>query len=335
MVGCMRELRRFTRVLKQFTVLAFSCAVASFTGLAAAQAFPSKPIKFIVPFAPGGGNDLLARITGQKLSESMGVPVVVENRIGASGIIGNQFVIRSPADGYTIVIGGTPLTVNQTLQKDIPYDALKDFTPISLMVLQPNVLIVNPQVPAQNLRELIALAKAQPGKLNYGVGSEGSAPHLAAELLKVMGGLDVVHVPYNGNAPMMNAVITGEVTFGFDQPATALSFIQAGKVRALGVTGTSRSSQLPNVPTIAEAGLPGYEINSWFGILGPPNMPKAVTDRLSAEFAKALNSPEVRERLTSQGFTVVGSTPEQFAAHLKADVANWKCIIEAAKMTIK
>ncbi len=323
--------------LKHFCHMAAACLALSFAGTATAQApaYPSKPIKFIVPFGPGGGNDLLARITAQKLAESMGQPVVVENRVGASGVVGNQFLIRSAPDGYTIIIGGTPLTVNQTLQRDMPYDALKDFSPISLLVLQPNVLIINPKVPANSLQELIALAKAQPGRLNYGVGSEGSAPHLASELLKVMAGIDAVHVPYSGNAPMLNAVMSGEVTFGFDQPATALGFIQAGRVRALGVTSTTRSQVLPNIPTMSEAGLPGYEINSWFGILGPPNLPKPIAERLSAEFAKALANPEVRERLIQQGFTVVGSTPDQFAAHLKADVANWKRIIESSKMKIK
>ena len=321
-----------TRSLKRLGALALVALTCAVLAPAQAQTYPSRPIRLIVPFGPGGGNDLLARITALKLTESMGQPVVVENRPGASGVIGTQAVQRAAPDGYTIVIGGTPLTVNQTLRKDIPYDVLKDFTPISLLVLQPNVLVVNPSVPATTLKDLLAMAKAQPGKLNYATGSNGSAPHLSGELMKVMGGVDIVQVPYNGAAPAMNAVLSGEVTIAFDQPATSLPHIQAGKLRPIAVTSAARSPQLPNVPTMAEAGLPGFEVNSWFGIIGPANMPKDIAARLSSEFAKALNSPDVRDRLTQQGFTVVGGTPEEMGAFLKADVANFKRIIEASKM---
>ncbi|MDO9436366.1 tripartite tricarboxylate transporter substrate binding protein [Hydrogenophaga sp.] len=325
MLNNIRSLKR----LGALALVAFTCAA---TAPVHAQPYPSRPIRLIVPFGPGGGNDLLARITALKLTESMGQPVVVENRPGASGVIGTQAVQRATPDGYTIVIGGTPLTVNQTLRKDIPYDVLKDFTPISLLVLQPNVLVVNPKVEATTLKDLLAMAKAQPGKLNYATGSNGSAPHLSGELMKVMGGVDIVQVPYNGAAPAMNAVLSGEVTIAFDQPATSLPHIQAGKLRPIAVTGAARSPQLPNVPTMAEAGLPGFEVNSWFGILGPANMPKDIAARLSSEFAKALNSPDVRDRLTQQGFTVVGGTSDEMGAFLKADVASFKRIIEASKM---
>ena len=317
---------------KTLCSLALAAAALAGAGPAAAQAYPSRPIRFLVPFGPGGGNDLLARMTAPKLAESMGQPVVVENKPGGSGVIATQFTQRAAPDGYTIVIGGTPLTVNQTLQKDIPYDVLKDFTPISVLVLQPNVLIVHPSMPVHSVQDIIAMAKAQPGKLNYGTGSTGSAPHLAGELLKVMAGVDIVQIPYNGAAQAMNAVVGGQISMVFDQPATSLPQIQAGKVRPIAVTGSTRSPQLPNVPTIAESGLPGYEVNSWFGVLGPPNLPKAIADRLSAEFAKAVNSPDVRERLQQQGFVVVGGTSEEMAAFLRRDVANFKRIIEAAKL---
>jgi tripartite-type tricarboxylate transporter receptor subunit TctC len=301
-----------------------------FSGMTLAQTFPSKPIRFVVPFPPGGGNDLLARITAPKLSQALGQPVVVENRAGASGQVGTQYVARAEPDGYTLVTAGTPLTVNQTLQKDIPYDVLRDFTPISLIVLQPNVLVVPASLPAKTLRELIALAKAQPGKLNYGTGSTGSAPHLASELLKKMAAIDIVQVPYNGAAPALNAVLAGEVAMVFDNPATSLGHIQAGKLRALAVSGRERAPQLPAVPTVAEAGLPGFEVNSWFGVIAPAGVPRPIAERLSQEFAKALNAPEVRERLTQMGFAVVGNTVAEFDAFLKADVQNWKRIIEVS-----
>ena len=323
-----RQLRR------AFGVLLVSLGMLH-TGGAWAQPYPSKPIKFVVPFPPGGGNDLLARIAAAKMSESMKQPVVVDNRPGASGQVGTQFVARSPADGYTIITAGTTLTVTQTVQKNVPYDVLKDFTPISLMVLQPMVLVSNTAFPAKTLKDLIALARAQPGKLNYGVGADLSAPHLASELWKAMAGGDIVHIPYNGAAPALNAVLANQVSFVVDNPATSMPHIQAGKLRALGVTSTSRLAQLADVPTIAESGLPGYEINSWFGVLAPANTPKPIADLLSAEFAKALQAPDIRERLTQQGFTVVGSTVDQFGAHLKTDIENWKRIVQVAGVKVE
>jgi tripartite-type tricarboxylate transporter receptor subunit TctC len=305
-----------------FFLLLTACGVAS------AQSYPAKPIRFIVPFPPGGGNDLIARITGQKLAESMGQPVVIENRAGASGQVGAQVLAAAAPDGYTIGTAGTHNTVRQGAGKEAPYDILKDFTPVSLLVLQPNVLVVHPSQPVQNLKELIALAKAQPGKLNYGVGSNGSAPHIASEVLKTMAGIDIVHIPYNGAAPALKAALANEVTMVFDTPATSIGPIQAGKLRALAVTGKSRAPQMPSVPTVAESGLPGFEVNSWFGVVGPANLPKTVVERLSAEFAKAVKHPEVRERLTQQGFAVVGSTAGEFGAHLKVDVAGWKRMID-------
>jgi tripartite-type tricarboxylate transporter receptor subunit TctC len=309
-------------------ILFLLCLALAAPTVALGQTYPSKPIRFIVPFPPGGGNDLIARITGQKLAESMGQPVVIENRAGASGQIGAQALAAAAPDGYTIGTAGTHNTVRQGAGKEAPYDVLKDFTPISLLVLQPNVLVVHPSVPAQSLKELIALAKAQPGKLNYGVGSNGSAPHIASEVLKTMAGIDIVHVPYNGAAPALKAVLANEVTMVFDNPATSIGHIQSGKLRALAVSGKARAPQMPDVPTVAEAALPGFEVNSWFGVVGPANMPKPVVDRLSAEFSKAVKLPDVRERLTQQGFTVVGGTAEDFGAHLRADIANWKRMID-------
>ena len=296
---------------------------------ASPQPYPAKMIRFVVPFPPGGAFDLLARTTGQKIGERVGQTVLIDNRAGASGQIGNEIVARALPDGYTIGIVSTPFTIGQASGRPMPYDALKDFTPISLMVLQPNILLVNPGVAARSVAELIALAKAQPGKLTYAVGSNGSAPHLAGELLKVMAGIDTVQVFYNGAAPAQRALLAGEVTMLFDSPATWIPQIQAGKVRALGVTTRTRSPQFPDVPAIAETpGLSGYYVDSWFGIVAPAGTPKAIATRLSDEFARALKAPEVRERLTQQGFTVVGGSGEEFGAFLRTQIANWKKVIE-------
>jgi tripartite-type tricarboxylate transporter receptor subunit TctC len=296
---------------------------------ALSQSYPARPIRFIVPFPPGGAFDVLARTTGQKIGESVGQPVVVENRAGASGQIGTDLAARAAPDGYTIVIVSTPFTIGQASGRKIPYDALKDFTPISLMVLQPNVLLVNPGVPARSLAELVALARAQPGKLSYAVGSVGSAPHLAGELLNAMAHIDMVRVYYNGAAPAQRALLSGEVTLLFDSPATWIGQIQAGKVHALGVTTKSRSPALPDVPAIAETpGFEGYFVDSFFGVVAPAGTPKPVAERLSDEFSRALKAPEVHERLTKQGFTVVGSSGEEFGAFLRTQVANWKKAIE-------
>lgn len=299
-----------------------------------AQQYPNKPIRFVVPFPPGGGNDLLARITSQKISDSLGQPIIIENRPGASGQVGTEYVARSTPDGYTMVTAGTPLTISQAAGKTLPYDAIKDFTPISLMVLQPNVLVVHPSVPANTLEQLLSLAKAKPGVLTYAVGSNGSAPHLAGELLKAMAGVDILHVPYNGAAPALHALLAGQVTMAFDNPATSMAYIQSGKLRAIAVTSRTRAPQLPDVPAIAEVGLNGYSVDSWFGVVGPANMPKAIVDRLSSEFARVLNLPEIKDRLTQQGFTVVGGSSDEFAAFIRNDIANWKKVLTLSKVKL-
>ena len=315
--------------LRKSVIVLLAGVIALIAAPAFSQAYPSKLIRFIVPFPPGGAFDVIARTTGQKISESIGQPVVVENRAGASGQIGTELAARATPDGYTIVIVSTPFTIGQASGRQIPYDALKDFTAISLLVLQPNVLLVNRAVPAGSVAELIALAKAQPGKLTYAVGSVGSAPHLAGELLKSMAGIDAVRVFYNGAAPAQRALLAGEVTMLFDSPATWIGQVKAGKVRALGVTTKTRLPQLPDVPAISETpGLAGYFVDSFFGVVAPAGTPKPIAGRLSDEFARALKAPDVHERLTQQGFTVVGSSGEEFAAFLRAQVANWKKVIE-------
>ena len=304
-------------------LLALSSAVS-------AQAYPSRPIKFVVPFAPGGGTDLVARIISVKMSESMGQPVVIENRGGAGGQIGTAFAAKSAPDGYTIVIGSTPLTIGHSLYKNLPYDLLRDFAPLSLVVKQPLTLLVASSAPANSVKELIALAKAQSGKLNHASGGNGTGTHLAAELFKSLAGVDIVHVPYNGQAAALNAALAGQVTVVFDQPGTSLGHVQAGKIKMLAVTSKARSPQSPNTPTMEEAGVPGYEVDSWFGVFAPAGTPRDVIERLSAEIAKSAKLPDVRDKLTAQGFVVVGSTPAEFDAFVKAEVAKWKRVIDVS-----
>jgi tripartite-type tricarboxylate transporter receptor subunit TctC len=309
-------------------LIAILLLIASAT--AAAQPFPNRPVKFVVPFAPGGGTDLVARILGQKMSDGLGQPVVIENRGGAGGQIGTAYVAKAPPDGYTIGIGSTPLAIGHSLHKNLPYDILTDFATVSLTVMQPLLLAVHPSVPAQNVRELIALAKAQPGKLNYSSGGAGTGTHLAAELLKSMAGIDVVHVPYTGQAAALNAVLGNQITMLFDQPGTALGHIKGGKLRALAVTSRARSPQLPDTPTMGEAGVPGYVVDSWFGVFAPAATPKAIVERLGVEAAKATKSPDVHDKLVAAGFAVVGGTPAEFDAFLKAEVAKWKRVVEVS-----
>jgi tripartite-type tricarboxylate transporter receptor subunit TctC len=295
-----------------------------------AQTFPSRPLSFVVPYPPGGGTDIVARLLAQKMSESMGQPVVVENKPGASGQIGTNLVARAAPDGYSMVIGGTPLGINPSLYRNIPFDVLTDLTPLSLLVTQPLVLVVHPSLPAQSVRELIALAKAQPGRINYASASSGSGGHLATELFKSMAGVDLVHVPYKGTAPSVTAILANEVGVLFDNPGTSLPHIQAGKLRPLAVTTRVRSPQLPSVPTLQEAGVDGYEVVSWFGVMGPGRLPKGLADRLSGELAKAMQMPDVREKLLQMGFMIIGNTPEQFGAFLRAEVAQWKRVVEVS-----
>jgi tripartite-type tricarboxylate transporter receptor subunit TctC len=288
-----------------------------------AQAFPSKPIRIIVPFPPGGTSDILARVVGQKMGETIGQPVLVENRPGASGTIGSGIVAKAAPDGYTLISGSTTTTVVAAyLYRSLSFDPVKDFQPVARLASVPSVLIVHPSVPAKSLPELIALAKGQPGKINYSSGGAGTTQHLGGELFRYMAKVDIVHVAYKGGAPALNDLVGGQVAMSFEPLPTALSHIKGGKVRALGVTTPSRIGALPEVPSIAET-LPGYEMSIWFGILGPAGMPREVTQRLNAEIVKALKTPEVRERLQGQGVDPIGDTVEEFAADMRKESARW------------
>ena len=318
----------------RLAALALAALSASFATGAIADDYPSKPIRYIAPFPAGGTVDLLARIVGQKLTQSWGQPFIVENKVGAGGIVGSDLVAKARPDGYTLLVVALPHATNPSLYKSLPYDTLNDFTPISLIGSQPLMLVVNPSMSVKSVPELVALAKASPGKLNYASGGNGGSQHLAMELFKTMAKVDLVHVPYKGNVPALTDVMGGQVPVMFDQTATALPQVKAGKVRALAITSAKRSPAMPDLPTVAEAGLPGYESTAWFGILGPAGMPKDLVAKLGNEIVKILNSPEVSENLTSRGIDVIASTPAEFDAFLKSEVAKWAKVVKESGLRL-
>ena len=317
--------------LSAFSVLSVTLLLTFTSPAAHAQAYPSKPIRFVVPYPPGGPLDTVARLLGAKVGESIGQPVVVDNKPGAGGNIGADIVAKSPADGYTILMGAVAThAINPTLYKSIPYDPVKDFAPVTQVASTPNVLVVHPSVPASNVREFIAYAKAHPGALNFGSGSTGSAGHLAGELFKSMAGVQMVHVPYKGAAPAMQDLIGGQIQLMFDNLASSLGQIRAGKVRALAVTTLRRSSLAPDLPTIAESGLPGFDISTWFGVFAPGGTPRPVVQRLHDEFVRALRAPEVQARLKTMGAEPVGNTPQEFAAYIRSESEKYAKVIKAS-----
>ena len=293
--------------------------------------YPTKPIRMMVGFAPGGGTDTTARIIAQPLSEALAQQIIVDNRAGAAGNIAADIASKSPADGYTILMGTiAALAINPSLYKSLPFDPIKDFEPVTLAVSSTNVLSVHPSVSAKNVRELIALAKSQPGKLTYGSSGVGGAGHLAGVLFDQLAGTTMVHVPYKGGAPAMIALISGEVQLVFATAETAVPQIKSGKIRALGVTMAKRTALLPDLPTIAEAGLPGYEANNWYGILLPAKTPRAVVERLHREIVKVLNTPAIKEQLFRQGLDASPSTPQEFGAYIKSEIAKWAKVVKAS-----
>lgn len=298
-------------------------------GLACAQTYPCKTVRFLVPAPAGGTTDIVARVMGQRLAESLGVPVPVDNRGGAGGIIGAEALAKAPPDGCTIMMGNIgPNAINVSLYRKLPYDAERDFVPVTQAIGVTNAFVVHPSVPARSVKEFIALAKARPGQLIFASSGTGQSTHLSGELFKTMAGLDYPHVPYKGSAPAMLDLVGGHVSFMFDNLPTAYPHIKAGKIRALGVTASRRARVLPDVPTIAQAGLSGYDVESWFGIFAPAGTPRPLIDRLYADSAKILAMPDVRQKLEEQGADIVGSTPEQFAAHVKREIAKWAKVVK-------
>ena len=307
------------------------CLVTAMSAsMAFAQSYPAKPIRLISPYPPGGGTDASARIMAQALSEQMGQQVIVDSRGGASGQIGTELAARAPADGYTLVLGNVaPLAILPAALPKLPYDALKDFSPISLIALSDYVLTVHPSVPAKNLKELIALAKARPGQLTYASSGALGAPHLAGELLNLLAKINIVHVPYKGNGPAAIAVISGETTMMFGSGPSVVPHVRSGKMRAIATTGAKRS--LDNLPTIAEV-LPGYNVTQWYGILAPAGTPKEIINRLHSEIAKAIANPAVAQLYTNLGTQPVSDTPDEFLSFIKAETAKWGKVIKTANL---
>ncbi|HEX4334030.1 MAG TPA: tripartite tricarboxylate transporter substrate binding protein [Usitatibacter sp.] len=296
---------------------------------AAAQPYPSKPIHFVVPYPPAGPLDTVARLVGQRVSENVKQPVIVENKPGAGGNIGADLVAKAAPDGYTLLMGAVAThAINPTLYASIPYDAEKDFIPVTQIASTPNVLVVNPSLPVTNVHDFIAYAKAHPGSLNFGSGSTGSAGHLAGELFKSLAGVEMTHVPYKGAAPAMNDLIGGQIQLMFDNLASSLGQIKAGKVRALAVTTARRTELAPDLPTIAESGLPGFDINTWFGLFVPAGTPQPIVQRLHDEFVKALEAPEVRAKMLALGAEPVGNTPEQFARYIRSEAVKYAKLVK-------
>jgi len=298
------------------------------------QSFPSKPVTVIVPAPPGGTADISMRIIAHKLTENLGQQVIIDNRPGAGGIIASQLAVKATPDGYTMLMNYTSHAINPSLYKKLPYDSVKDFTPITLLGVTPLVLVVHPSVPAKTVAEFIAYAKANPGKLNYGSAAIGGASHMGGEMLKIKAGVDIVHVPYKGGAAAVADLISGQIQMGLDSLLVMQPHIKAGKVRPLGVTNLKRTEISPNMPAIAET-IPNYEANAWFGIMAPASTPREAVSRLNTELIKVLRTPETREKLTQQGFEAVGNAAEEYIAFLKKETEKWAEVVRIAGIKVE
>lgn len=305
-------------------------ALVSNVGESFGQSYPSQPIRFIVPYAAGGGVDLIARAIAPRLSERLGQPVVIDNRGGAGGNIGTELAAKTEPNGYTLVMGAAALAINASLYRKLPFDPAKDFAPIALIAATPNILAVHPVVPAKSVKDLIRLAKAKPGTLNYASAGNGTTSHLAGELLKTMAGIDIVHIPYKGTSPAVVALLSGEAAIMLAPALTLMGHIKANRVRGLAVTGAKRSPAIPELPTVAESGVPGFEARQWYGVLAPAGTPKPIVTRLNDEVVKIVQSPEVTKRFLSEGSEPIGSTPEEFDRYIKAEIAKWAKVVQAS-----
>ena len=296
----------------------------------AQQGFPSRPIRMICPFPPGGTTDLVARLVAQKFTEAWGQQVVVDNRPGAGGVIGTEMVAQAAPDGYTILLGSiTTHAVNPALYKNLKFDPVKDFAPVSLVVSSPQLLAVHPSVPAKSVKELIALAKAKPGQYNYASAGTGTSPHLTFELFRSMAGIDVVHVPYKGTGPAITDLVGGQVQMMITGVVALMPHVKSNRLRALGVTSAKRVAALPDVPTVAESGVPGFDVSSWFGVFLPARTPRPIVMKMNEEIRKILANPDVRQRLIDQGADPASNTPEEFAAYVKAEMARWGQVVRS------
>lgn len=314
-----------------FTIIIFSASGLLSAGAQAAGDYPSKPIRVVVPFAAGGATDILIRTVGAKLSGQLGQTVVIDNRGGAGGTIGAELAAKSAPDGYTIMATTSGvIVVNPSLYQKLAYDPVKDFAPISIIASLPNMLVVPPSMPVKNVKELVALAKAKPGQLTYASGGNGTSNHLAGELLKYLAGVDITHVPYKGGGPAVVATMTGQVTMLFATMPSAIQQVKAKRLKALAVTSRKRSSVVPELPTMIEAGIKDFDVSIWIGALAPRGTPGDYVARLNREIAKALKAPDVASRLRSEGYELVASTPEEMAQTIVRELATWSRVIKAA-----
>lgn len=333
-----REVQVKSTAMAGWTKAAY--ALASWSILAAsasvfAQGYPAKAVRVVVPYAPGGGSDVISRILGQRMSESLGRQFVIDNRAGANGIIGTEMVVQAPADGYTLLYVSSPHAVNPSLYRNLPYDTLKDLTPISEIAIASSILVVHPSLPVRSVPELVALAKARPGQIDYASGGSGGSPHLATELFKKMAGINLTHVPYRGAGPALTNVLAGQVQVMFANSAPALPHIRAARLRALGISSTKRSAVAPEIPTIAESGVPGFEAVTIFGLVAPANTPRAIIELLNAEVHKAMRVPGVGESMKTLGADVVLTTPEGFGSIVESEIKRWGELVRVLKLQIE
>ncbi len=312
------------------------CHLAAFLGVACSggalaqaptAAYPAKPVRIIAGFPPGSGADITARVIGQKLGEALGQQFLVDNRMGAGSNIAAELAAKAPPDGYTVFLGTVANTINATLYARLPFDFARDFAPVVLATSAPNILVVHPSVPARSVAELIKLAKARPGQLNYASSGTGTAPHLSSEMFKSMAGINLVHIPYKGSPQAVTDLLGGQVALMFSPASTVLPQVKSGRLRALAVTTSARMLSLPELPTVAESGLPGFETVTWFGFLVPAATAREIVSRLNAEIVKVLAQPETRQQFAAQGIDVLGGTPEQFAAYIGAEIVKWTRVI--------
>ena len=315
--------------------IAFACAAALVSAAVPAQDYPVKPVRIVVPSSPGGGTDILARQIGAKLTERWGQQVIVDNRPGAGQMIGISLVAKSPPDGYTLVMTATPLAVNSVLYKKVPYDPIRDFAPVTQVAAMPNLLVTHPTLPVRNLKQLIALAQARPMELAYASSGFGTGPHLSMEYLNHMARVRLEHVPYKGTGPALVDTISGHVQLLMSTLLPPLPHLKTGRLRALGVTSAKRVASLPDVPTIAEAGVPGYEVVGWYGLAAPTGTPQPVVAKIHSDFAAVLHAPDLRDKLAAEGAEAVGSKPEEFGAFIKSEIEKWGRVVKAAKIPLQ
>ena len=317
-------------------LIRITCIIAALLAaqplVAAAQTYPNRPVRLVAPFAPGGGTDISARILAEGLGPVLGQTVVVDNRPGAGSILGTEIVAKAAPDGYTLLLGNISMAFNAALYRKLPFDALRDFIPISLVTDQPNILVAHPAVPAKSLKDFIALARSQPGKLTFGSAGLGSGTHLAMEMLLMSQSMNLVHVPYKGTGPALTALLGNQITVFFSTFASALPHVRSDRLRAFAVTSAKRTRALPEVPTVAESGVPGYEYSTWYGLLAPAGTPRAIVNRLNQATVKVLNLPETRQKYENQGVDAIPSTVAQYSAHLKAETEKWAKVVRVANI---